>query len=421
MLAAGENPAWIARVLGHADCQLLWRTHARYLPNLTRQDGSVFAAAVAVWRLSCEQLPSGSSMLCVYIYKSCIYHDFCTISLVMISCANVDNWLIGMEHPAIKRHIADVLGLQVQLRAWDGASRLPQYLADRYDFVSTEMLGTPCVLAASRGGHRSDTVRKDLATLRKYVPEGALAIYVVEALASYERRRLIEQAVPFIVPGNQIYLPDLGVDLREYFRGRRADAQEALSPASQALLILTLLRPWQARLHPSMLAENSDYSPITAWRVAKEWMAAGFAEPVEDGRSQWVCFSQGPKETWVKARRHLRSPVRAVHWAVGECPETAKAPLAGLSALAERTALAGPTYPARALGSRDWQRALKSGVQRVHGPDQGTTQYEVWRYEPRLLPDASVVDPLSLILSLQEEPDERVAQAVEQLEGQLPW
>lgn len=326
-----------------------------------------------------------------------------------------------MEHPAIKRHIADVLGLQVQLRAWDGAGRLPQYLADRYDFLSTEVLGTPCLLAVSRGGHRSDTVRKDLATLRKHAPDGAMVIYVVDALASYERRRLVEQAVPFIVPGNQLFLPDLGVDLREYFRGRRADAQEALSPASQALLILTLLRPWQERLHPSMLAENSDYSPITAWRVAKEWMAAGFAEPVEEGRSQWVRFSAGPRETWAKARSVLRSPVRAVHWAVGGSPETAQAPLAGLSALAERTALAGPPYPARALSSRAWQQALKAGVQRVHGPDQGVTQYEVWRYEPRLLPEESVVDPLSLILSLQDQSDERVAQAVEELERSLPW
>jgi hypothetical protein len=31
-------------------------------------------------------------------------------------------------------------------------------------------------------------------------------------LASYERKRLIEQNVPFIVPGNQLYLPDLGID-----------------------------------------------------------------------------------------------------------------------------------------------------------------------------------------------------------------
>lgn len=40
MLASGENPTWIAQVLGHADCQMLWRTYARFLPNLTRMDGS---------------------------------------------------------------------------------------------------------------------------------------------------------------------------------------------------------------------------------------------------------------------------------------------------------------------------------------------------------------------------------------------
>ena len=45
-------------------------------------------------------------------------------------------------------------------------------------------------------------------------------VYVTGALASYERKRLIEQKVPFMVPGNQLYLPDLGIDLREYFRQR---------------------------------------------------------------------------------------------------------------------------------------------------------------------------------------------------------
>lgn len=45
MLASGENPTWIAQILGHADCHMLWRTYARYLPNLTRADGSAFGRA----------------------------------------------------------------------------------------------------------------------------------------------------------------------------------------------------------------------------------------------------------------------------------------------------------------------------------------------------------------------------------------
>jgi len=39
-LAAGESPAWVAATLGHASQAMLWKTYARFIKNLTRQDGS---------------------------------------------------------------------------------------------------------------------------------------------------------------------------------------------------------------------------------------------------------------------------------------------------------------------------------------------------------------------------------------------
>jgi len=39
-LAAGESPEWIARQLGHVDTTMLFKTYSRYVPNMTRQDGS---------------------------------------------------------------------------------------------------------------------------------------------------------------------------------------------------------------------------------------------------------------------------------------------------------------------------------------------------------------------------------------------
>jgi len=41
-LASGESPEWIARQMGHANTKLLFSTYSRYVPNLTRQDGSAF-------------------------------------------------------------------------------------------------------------------------------------------------------------------------------------------------------------------------------------------------------------------------------------------------------------------------------------------------------------------------------------------
>lgn len=41
-LACGENVEWIAKQLGHSSTELLHKTYSRFIPNLTRQDGSAF-------------------------------------------------------------------------------------------------------------------------------------------------------------------------------------------------------------------------------------------------------------------------------------------------------------------------------------------------------------------------------------------
>lgn len=46
-LAAGEAPEWIANQLGHASTQMLFRVYSRYVPNLTRQDGSAMERLLA--------------------------------------------------------------------------------------------------------------------------------------------------------------------------------------------------------------------------------------------------------------------------------------------------------------------------------------------------------------------------------------
>lgn len=40
LLAVGENPEWVARILGHASTEMLFKVYSRYIPNLTRMDGS---------------------------------------------------------------------------------------------------------------------------------------------------------------------------------------------------------------------------------------------------------------------------------------------------------------------------------------------------------------------------------------------
>jgi integrase len=46
-LASGENPEWVARQLGHATTEMLFKTYSRYVPNLTRSDGAAMERLLA--------------------------------------------------------------------------------------------------------------------------------------------------------------------------------------------------------------------------------------------------------------------------------------------------------------------------------------------------------------------------------------
>lgn len=47
MLASGENPEWVARVLGHSTTEMLFRVYSRFIPNVTRLDGRAFTGMVS--------------------------------------------------------------------------------------------------------------------------------------------------------------------------------------------------------------------------------------------------------------------------------------------------------------------------------------------------------------------------------------
>ena len=130
---------------------------------------------------------------------------------------------------AVLHYLQEVLGIDAsRVKPWARANELPYFLRDVFQFSELELLGHPVVLAIGRG-----EAKQSLSDVRTWLDKvkalaGQPAVYVTDALASYERRRLIEQNVPFIVPGNQLYLPDLGLDLREYFRQRTPATEAAL-------------------------------------------------------------------------------------------------------------------------------------------------------------------------------------------------
>ena len=109
-------------------------------------------------------------------------------------------------------------------------------------------------------------------------------IYISNTISSYNRKRLIQHHIPFIIPNNQIYIPDFGFDLREYFKQQRIH-KKFFSPATQIVIISTLLREKSEKLIPSELAAALGYSPMTMTRVFNELEAAGIGKLIKKERN----------------------------------------------------------------------------------------------------------------------------------------
>lgn len=322
----------------------------------------------------------------------------------------------------VQHYLHETLGLPKSgSQAWADQDGLPYFLRDAFDFQALDILGHTVLLALDRNPEKASLgdIRAKLDKVRSVAKQPT--VYVTRALASYERKRLIEQKVSFIVPGNQLYLPDLGLDLREYFRQRPTSPESPLSPSAQAMLITALLRPrWEPEWHPAEVATTLGYTPMTLSRAVRELSAAGLANVHKAGRSQYLTMAFSPQETWERASPLLRSPVQRTIWTSAPLQPDRSLRLAGLSALAHHSMLAEPRLPVHAVSRAAWQ-ALKSNVDELPEAMPGAYAWQLWSYSPALQPDSDTVDPLSLSLSLRDDPDERVQSALDALKEQLPW
>ena len=324
---------------------------------------------------------------------------------------------------AIQQYLHDSLGFTAKIRPWPGAAKLPYFLQDAFDTREMTLLGHPILLANPRAG-RNQGLADVKAQLNKLRSIASLpVIYVTDALASYERKRLVEQQVPFLVPGNQLYLPDLGIDLREYFRQTQQAPAAALSPATQALLIAALLhKPWRAEWKPAEIVANLGYTPMTLSRAVRELTATGIAKLERHGRDRYLNTTRSPHDVWEQAKPLLRSPVKRAVWVLAPAKwMPPKIRTAGMSALAQLSLLAEPPIPVYAVSAAQWKAATKAGVEELLEPSEGCCEWQLWNYSPELLANSRTVDPLSLTLSLQHETDERVQLALDELRKQFPW
>lgn len=154
---------------------------------------------------------------------------------------------------SFKRYLKETLDIDVRMKKWNEAEKLPFFLRNLYAFFKVSILGTSCLVMVAK-----DQAEVTPATIQKHILHveknwNLEVIYAKQNMTAYNRKRLIEHKLPFVVPGNQMYLPFLGIDLREHFKKIQA-TEPRWSPSTQAVILYALLHDGEPRFTPKKLA-----------------------------------------------------------------------------------------------------------------------------------------------------------------------
>lgn len=247
-------------------------------------------------------------------------------------------------------YLGSALGIEVKLKKWNGQD-LPFFMRELYTFYEISLLGKPCVVLVPRGNDEisSGALVKHYKQLQ--AQWAGLCIYARATISSYNRRRLIEHRVPFVVPNNQMYLPDMGIDLTEHFRKERASIK-ILSPPTQTVIIYALFHSKTTFL-PSELAKELHYTRMTMTRALDELKFLGIGEISQHGKERRLSFRQNKTDFWKLVKPLLYNPVKKRVW-LRQNDNSKKmiekwGVISGMTALAHCSMLNPPMHPMYAM------------------------------------------------------------------------
>ncbi len=317
----------------------------------------------------------------------------------------------------LKKYLKDALGIETEVNPLKAArlKALPMYIAEEYSFQLIKLYQQDILLVFVQHSFTTDGLRKHLDTIRATFD--TITVAVINQLEAYKRLRLIEKKIPFIIPGKQMYLPDLLIDLKEFGVKPKGQPQN-MQPAAQFLLLYHLQVDSLEGINLKGIAEKLSYNAMTITRAAYFLHNIGLCS-LQGTKDKFLHFEGNKKELWVKAEPLMSNPVRKTQYYNGWIKDK-NLYKSDMNALAYYSDINEDVIDYYAV-KPGYPRLIGGVNLKITGPLEGNICIEEWKYNPCLLTQTEFVDPLSLYLCFRNKPDERIEMALEQIINNMVW
>lgn len=310
-------------------------------------------------------------------------------------------------------YLRDTFGVRVSIQKNNVnlLSHLPFYLKKGYEIVFVLLQGHELVFVKPTNSDypSPDQLKRQMEQIEKIIQ--LPGVFVFDRISTYARKRMIQNRTAFIIENRQVYIPYLFLDLEDSKAEKKV--RNFLSPSSQCVLIYHLIVGSLEGTNLTTIANLLEYSPMTVTRLVMELEKFELCR-LTRARDKRIIFDLDKEKLWYQARDYMKSPIHKKSW-IDDKPENPQLLLSGISALAGYSNISEDRDMSYATSvKKSKQLNLEIGTY-GNNLEYGNYCIEYWKYDPQLLCQTEMVDPLSLYLSLSDNDDERVQQALEQM------
>ena len=319
----------------------------------------------------------------------------------------------------MKKYLYEVFGLNAKIENWNGKSKLPLYLKNKRDYFVLSIGDVQSVLMKNDSEtFNVSSFEKEMQQIEKYAEMPV--ILWLDAVSTYQRNALIKNKISFIVPNSQMYVPELGISLKEFCAGKK-EKVERISAAAQLLLLYFIYQKVSEGKKQSELAAYLNTSDMNISRAVQELKGLGLLKINKGGTSKLISSITVGKDLYQRSEEYLQSPVQKKIY-VSAAYFNMELPFAGETALAKQSML---NYPKHMVYAMDKKLAKDIPENAIVEPnlmaDSDYVEIELWKYNPMVFASEGIVDIVSLVQSLKEVEDERVEMQIEEIMEEYRW